>query len=236
MPTFLDLANRLASDSATADEGAITSVAGQTGRKAKAVRWTAEAWLQIQNAHAEWLWMQSEFSGSTVIGQARYVGTAFTDSLDSAPITRFSKWDCSGPGENRFKLYRPSVGLSDAGRLIFQDWREFYARRMNNGAPSDKPAVFSIDPQGRLVVAPAPDDVYSLIGPYRKSAQTLTADGDIPEMPVDFHDLIVSIGLQLLGSHDEAPQIPLWKMRENRLFCELEAHQLPTMRWGRPLA
>lgn len=237
MATFLELANRVASDSATADEGAISTVVGQIGRKAKIVRWTKEAWLQIQNAHRAWGWMQSEFTGSTVAGTARYAGADFNDAFDAVAIARFSQWNCRGAGENRIKLYEPAIGLAGAGPLRFEDWTTFYALRMNNGAASAKPAVFSIDPQNRLVLSPTPDDAYTVIGPYRKSAQAFAADIDTPDMPADFHDIVVSVALQLLGTHDEAPQqIPLWKMRENRLFCELEWHQLPQVTWGGPLA
>lgn len=237
MPTFLELANRVGSDSGTLPE-ALTNVTGLTDEhELKIVRWTSEAWLSIQNAHREWLWMQSEFYGSTVASTARYAGTSFNDAFALSAITRFSQWDCSGPRENRFKLYLPADGLAGAGRLQFQEWRDFYAYRMNTGAANNKPSHFSIDPQNRLVLSPTPDAVYTVIGPYRKSAQTLSASGDIPEMPVDLQDVIVSVALESLGTHDEAPQqIPLWKLRQNRIFCELEAQQLPQVRLAGPLA
>jgi hypothetical protein len=237
VPTFLQLVNWVASDSATFNESDISTVVGQTGRKAKVVRWTSEAWLQVQNAHREWLWMQSEFDGSTVASTARYAGTDFNDTFSGTTIDRFSQWDCALKGENRFKLYLPADGVASAGRLIYHDWRDFYAIHMNNGAANAKPSRFSIDPQNRLVLSPTPDAIYTVIGPYRKSAQTLAADSDEPEAPVDLHGVIVDIALQLLGTHDESPQqIPLWRMRESRLFCELEAQQLPKITWGGPLA
>lgn len=241
MSTFLELVNQLASEGGTVPNAQTSPMSDVTGitddLKLKVISWIRSAWLSIQNAHREWLWMQSEFYGSTVASTARYAGTSFNDAFALSAITRFSQWDCSGPRENRFKLYLPADGLAGAGRLQFEEWPDFYAYRMNNGAANGKPSIFSIDPQNRMVLSPTPDDVYTVIGPYRKSSQTLTSKTDVPEMPVDLHDVIVSVALELLGTHDEAPQqIPLWKLRQNRLFCELEAQQLPRVRLAGPLA
>ncbi len=234
--TFLELVNQVASDSATFTEGAFTTVVGVTGRQAKLVRWTNMAYRSIQNAHKGWLWMQSEFTGDTVAATQRYAGTDF-DDVFTGQITRFSEWVCRGYGENRFKIFDPDIGLSDIGRLVFVPWDDFYSKHVNTDAPDDKPACFSIDPQNRLCLAAVPDDVYTVRGLYRKSAQTLSVDDDIPEMPADLHDVIASVAAQTLALHDEALQLlPLWKLRENRDFCRLEQMQLPQMTLAGPLA
>lgn len=234
---YLAICKQTASDSATFDEGAISTVVAQTGRKAKVVRWVNMAWRSIQNAHKAWRWMQSEFTGSTVAAQQRYAGTEFDDAFTSAAIDRFSEWDCIGLGENRFKLFDPAIGLSDIGPLRFLPWERFYAERVNTAAPNDKPVAFSIDPQNRLCLSPVPDDAYTVRGPYRKSAQTLENDADTPEMPADLHDVISSVAVQFMQLHDEATHLlPLWKLRENRDFCRLEQMQLPPVTLPGPLA
>lgn len=236
--TFLELCNQVASDSATFDESEITAVAGQTGRKAKVVRWVNLAWRSIQNAHVAWRWMQSEFSLSTSVGVQRYAGTAGTDTIASATITRFAEWICCGLGENRFRLYDSTIGLSDIGPLRFVPWESFYAQRVNTAAANAKPTMFSIDPANNLCLSPVPDSAnYVVVGPYRKSVQALTADADVPEMPTDFHDVISSVATGYLQVHDDAGQLlPLWKLRENELFCRLEARQLPPITFSGPLA
>jgi hypothetical protein len=238
LASFLTLCNQVASDSATFDEGAISTVVGQTGRKAKVVRWTNMAWRSIQNAHKSWRWMQSEFSFATVDGTQRYAGADATDTIASAAITRFAEWDCRGLSEDRFRLYDSTIGLSDIGPLQFVPWEKFYAERVNTDAEEDKPTRFSIDPANKLCLASVPDSAdYTVLGPYRKSAQTLALDADIPEMPTDFHDVISSVATQFLSLHDEALHLlPLWKLRENFDFCRLEARQLPEITMPGPLA
>lgn len=235
---FLALCNQVASDSATFDEGAITSVVGQTGRKAKVVRWTNMAWRSIQNAHVAWLWMQSEFSLATTNGTQRYAGTSATDTIAGASVTRFAEWINRGLGENRVRLYDSTLGLSDIGPLRFVPWEEFYAKRVNTSAANGKPTMFSIDPANKLCLSPVPDSAnYVVVGPYRKSVQTLAVDADVPEMPADFHDVISSVATSFLHLHDEAGQVlPLWKLRENNDFCRLEHRQLPPITFSGPLA
>jgi hypothetical protein len=237
---FLTLCNQVASDSATFGEDAISTVAAATGRQAKVVRWTNMAWRSIQNAHVAWRWMQSEFSLSTVIDTQRYAGTSANDTLvvPPAPITRFAEWINSGLREDRFRLYDSTIGLADIGPLRFVPWEKFYPVRVNTSAASGKPTMFSIDPANNLCLSPVPDSAnYVVVGPYRKSVQTLAADGDVPEMPADFHDVISSVATSFLQLHDEGLQLlPLWKLRENLDFCRLEARQLPPITFAGPLA
>lgn len=238
MATFLDLCNQVAADSATFDEGALSSVTGQTGRKAKVVRWVNMAWRSIQNAHVGWRWMQSEFSLPTAVGVQRYAGTSATDTIAAVTVDRFAEWICCGLGENRFRLYDSTIGLSDIGPLRFVPWEEFYALRVNTSAENGKPTMFSIDPANKLCLSPVPDSAnYIVVGPYRKSVQTLTADSDVPEMPSDFHDVIASVATSFLQLHDEGLNLlPLWKLRENNDFCRLEHRQLPPITFAGPLA
>lgn len=235
---FLTLCQRVASESGTISGNKPISVAGQTDRLAKVVRWTNDAWRQIQNAHATWLWMQAEFYGSTVAHQQRYAATSFNDFETSAAITRFGDWVYSNRGvDSGVSLYDPSVGVADEGALLFRDWDWFYKNRLRGTQNEGKPSEFTIAPNGKMAFAYIPDKVYTVRGRYRKSPQSLTDNDDTPEMPERFHDVIVDIALILLGTHDEAPaQIPLWRMRTSEKFCNLERDQLPRINLAGPLA
>lgn len=223
MSTFLELAQRVASDSGTINGTAPTAVTGQTGRLAKIVRWTNDAWRQIQNAHGEWLWMRSDFSGGISSGTRSYSGSDLS-------LTRFGRWICAGEGEDRYSIYKTATGVSDEGALTFLPYDYFYRTCLRGDQTNDRPAYFTITPDRKLSFHPIPDDSYTVRGPYRKSAQDLTADGDVPEMPEDYHDLIADVALQLLGAHDEAvTQLSLWQLRRLAKFSDLEREQLPQM-------
>lgn len=235
MSTYLELCQQVASESGTVSGTYPTAVTGQTGRLAKIVRWTNQAWRSIQNAHAEWRWMQSQFSGSLADGTQAYAATSFDDVGTGSSITRFAEWIYDGSGlEARFSVYDPSVGVSDETILHYLDWNDFYRLRMRGAVSTeeDRPAFFTIQPaDNKLYVSKIPDKTYTIRGLYRKSPQELSADGDTPEMPARFHDLIVDIAVEYLDTHDEGGQrIPLLRLRRFEKFNQLERDQLPKVR------
>lgn len=237
MATFLALCQKVASESGTISGTLPTTVAGQTARLGKIVRWTNDAWRQIQNANATWRWMQAEFYGPTVASQQRYGYSAFNDLATASAITRFADWIYSADeADSGISLY-DSSGVASEGPLRFRDWDWFYKTQLRGPQNVGKPTIFTVAPDGKLVLSYTPDAVYTIRGRYRKDVQELAADADVPEMPARFHDAIVEVALILLGTHDEAPaQIPLWQMRKSTTFCNLERDQLPKLSLGGPLA
>lgn len=229
MSTYLQLAQKLASESGTVDKPTtqLTTVVGATRRLAKVVRWTNDAWRSIQNAHAAWRWMQGEFSGQTVNGQRRYTATQLSIA------SRFGEWVCRGQDEDRWHCYLTATGVSDEGTLRYVPWDTFFGRLMRGTQTNGKPTYFSIAPDNQIALHPIPDAAYTITGPYRKDVQELTVDGDIPEMPTRFHDLIVDVAMGMLTLHDEAQvQLPLYRLRQMGRFSELERDQLPGVTIG----
>ncbi len=232
MSTFIELCQELAVDSGTFEDGQPATVTDQTGRLGLIVRWIGIAWTSIQTAHANWQWMQSEFSGSTIASQQRYIGN--TDFS----VERFDRFLCrQNEKEDRFTIYDPSIGLSDEGLLICLPWQDFYPTYTLGAQTTTKPTHFSIDPSGQMALWPVPDKVYTVRGPFMKTVQVLSAGTDTPEMPSHFHRLIVEVAFELLNTHDESlNQYPLYKMQRMVRFGQLERDQLPRITLGSSLA
>lgn len=238
MASFLTICQKVASDAGTVSHGKPTTVVGQTDYLAKVVRWTADAWRQIQNQHATWRWMQAECYGNTTINVQRYAYTSFNDFVTTTAITRFADWIVAKDGsDSGFSLYDTTLGVSDEGRLTFREWDLFYKVNLRGTQTTDKPTLFTITPDLKIALAKTPNSSnYRIRGRYRKDEQTLSADADVPECPTRFHDAIVDVALMMLGTHDESPQIPLWQMRKSLNFCNLERDQLPEMKIAECLA
>lgn len=68
----------------------------------------------------------------------------------------------------------------------------------------DRPSVFAIE-QGQLYIGPTPDGVYVLTHRYVKAEPDLSADGDTPLMPAQFHNAIVELAtyIALKRSRDD---------------------------------
>lgn len=231
MPTFLELAQKVGSESGTVQGNQITSVVTTNSRIQKIVRWTNDAYRQLQNASACWRWMQSDFTAPLTAGKQRY-------TADDLGIARFAEWDCAQDGrEDRFSVYETAGAGAGEAAIAFQDWRSFYATRLRGVQTTGRPGAFSASPANEIVLSPTPAAGFTLRGPYRKGPQELTANTDVPEMPARFHDLIVDAALVLLTTHDEAaPTLTLYQLRQLRGWSHLARDQLPAITFGGALA
>lgn len=197
MADFLTLCNDVASQSGTvAGSATIIDVTQVSGRLAKVVRWTQKAWTWIQNARDDWDWMTSEFTKTLIIGQGRYSPTDFA-------LPRVAKWAGDTDDYQPMTIYDPAKGVADetALRQISYDvWRTAYGRGVQvNQRPSD----YAIGRDGALYLGPLPDKAYTLKGEYRRTPQTLSVNGDVPELPVKHHDIIVERALRFMAEDDE---------------------------------
>jgi hypothetical protein len=235
--TFLELCQMVVRQSGTIHGVKPLTVTGQTDRLGLIVEFVHEAYVDIQNAHRMWRWMQSTFTGQTIAGDQRYRGTDFTDEMTGTPVLRWSQWGFKGDGSDLgLSMYLTSAGVNEEGTLRFLDYGSFYETQLRGPATPGKPQFFSVTTDDQLIISPVPDAVYTLRGKYRKSPQLLTVDADVPEMPVDFHTVIKDAALCYIEGFDEGPRIPLYRLRMLPNWSMLEHAQLPKMTWGAPLA
>lgn len=232
MATFLQLCQDVARESGTiSGPGLPMSVTGQSGRLLKVVMWTAEAWRQIQNARDNWRWMRREFEGATTAGAARYTPASW--NLDD-----FASWVRDQRDYLPVSIYRQSAGVSDEGTIREVPWETWRAAYGRGAQTENRPTCYAISPSGEFCLGAIPNDAYVVRGEYYKAAQTLAADGDVPECPARFHNIIVWKAVLLLSEHDEAAfNVGTSRVKFLEYMEALERDQLPRVRiGGGPLA
>lgn len=230
MSSFLELCQMVARESGTVSGALPSTVDSQTGRLLKIVHWTTSAWTQIQNRRNAWRWMRGEFGSPDAVtsaGTPRYTSASWS-------LTRWAEWITE---RDTVTIYLQSTGVSDEGPISFMPW-SMYRRTYERGTQTaNRPVHYSISPAGEFCLGPRPDATYVVRGEYRKSPQTLAQNGDIPEMPARFHELIAWYGLLLLAEHDEGNlHIAVAIRRYRDLMDELERDQLPRPEIGGALA
>lgn len=232
MATFLELVQDLARDSGTLAGGVnLLTVTNATGRADKMVSWVRKAWGNIQNEREDWPWMKREFASTLTIGKGRYLAADFG-------IERFAQWVGDRPYFHTFTLYDPDRGVSDEGfirQIEYDLWRARYSR----GAQElNRPIHWAVSPQQEWCAGQLPDKAYPITGEYRVLPQVLTANTDVPELPVQYHGAIVHEAMKLLGMADESPQTASSAISEYVLARQnLDRDYLPEITIGdRPLA
>lgn len=240
MPTFLQLVEDLARESGGTAR-APTSVVGQTGRQEKLVGWVRGAWLQIQNLHAYWTFLRSEWVGSMTIGQASYTPAqiAFSDPTNALAAPRFGEFLGDADRYTPTTIYDPALGRKDENALRQVPW-ERWRMSFDRGVMDDgRPGFYCLAPDGTFRADYVPDKAFVLRGEYRKTPQRLEIDADVPDMPERFHEIIVWRAIQLMASSDEAPlamNLADDKYRELKMAMERDCLPRFRARAGRPLA
>jgi hypothetical protein len=202
MTTFLGLCSLMATRSGIIG-AAPSAVTGQTGRQAKCVDWVMNAWQLIQELQ-DWNFLYGEVSAvALTIGTASYTGSAL------GVASRFGRFLGDRPGPSgRYKpwtIYDNSIGTSDETALClipYMLWREMYDR---GAQTNQRPVHYAIAPDQSIRFGPIPEKAYKVRGEYVKAPQVLAANGDIPDMPTKFHDIIVWRAIMLAAEHDESP-------------------------------
>lgn len=178
-----------------------TSVLAQSGRLLKIVNWTNEAWKQIQNHRPDWDWMADTFTGSiSLAGGATYTPEG------SFSLTRFGSWrqDDLTSGFKAMSMYLTATGVSDEQPLDQISWRTYRERYVRGTQNTDRPIEWAITPAKSIAFGPAPDASYTVRGEFFHRANTMAANTDEPELPVQFHELIAWWAIVILHGHDEA--------------------------------
>ncbi len=166
------------------------AVTGQSGRAADLVRWAIEAYNDIQrDKDGRWKWLRSDWYVDTVDGTQSYAPSDCKEASTDDAISRFRAWDLDD--ENPPFIYLSSEGVATENELAVGYWPDFRRLYVKATHTSAKPAQMSVDVADNILFGPKPNGVYRVSGSYWKNNQALAVDADEPEMPSDYHMLIV---------------------------------------------
>lgn len=230
MANFLKLVQDTVRESGTENPPNTTS--GTTGRVARFSSWVRDAWIDIQNERDDWRWMGRAFVGETLSGVQAYDPAALG-------IASFKKWNLDGSGDRaRFTIQDAALGRADEAFLTLWDYDKFYAQALVGEAAerTGRPQIMAIDERKRLVLHPTPDAVFTIRGRYRKGAQELVADDDVPEMPVAYHKAIMWKALAYMAQFDEAGDLlTLYEQRYRAIRRDMVNRETPPLANSGPM-
>lgn len=236
MSTYLELCQDTARELGITGTGP-SSVLNQVGESADIIRWVKNAYIQIQNRNAgKWRFLRHEFTLATVAVQDTYAPSAAIDSDTAAPIDRFSAWRIN---DRRIppRIFLASTGIGTQTWMTWATWDDFQQIYRISNQIDSYPAHITDDPQDNIVLGPQPNDIYTVTSEYYRSAQILAADDDIPEMPSQFHELIVWYAIKRYGYREAATEVLSASADFSKSYMrQLEANQLEQFKLARPLA
>lgn len=162
-----------------------TDVATTADPEVEIVGHVRMAWNDVQVMHPEWSFMSAQGAFNTTAAQRLY-----TVANIVAQIPLYAYLQPFNGMYRHLLVNAVSVGVSDQTYCHFIPYENWRGNVDRGTRPSSKPTRFTVHPDGSLEFDATPDAVYRIALDYKRSIQTLTANGDIPLMPVEYHDLI----------------------------------------------
>jgi len=196
MSTYLELVQELVTELGIggANQGATVpdSVLNQTGQLWNAVNWVKQANNNINVMWADWQYLAAEYSEVLLVGDTTAPAHSGTETV--------KKWD-----RGSFWIDKT---LTSAGQLSFFLWEDFRRHVLPGPAASNsKPSGITQKRDNSLLLNVGPDAAYTLTAEFYKRPDLLTNDDDEPEMPEEFHRIIVCEAAVKYGNKEAAAEI-----------------------------
>lgn len=223
---FLALINRTREECGVTGPSLPTAVS-LTGEAARIKNWVIAAWVDIQSAKEDWLFLRDTVQFSTETGKQFY-------TPEDAGIDSFGNWK-----RDSFRASSAGSDYRDEQLLNFMEWQTFrnLYQYSNMRHTQQRPVVVTIDPAKKLGFGAIPNNEYVIVGEYYKAPQSMTLDTDVPNIPERFHMMIVYKAMTYYAGYEAAPEVlARGQLEFNRLMNRFEIDQLPTMVSGAALA
>ena len=216
---LLALAQRLHRESLRSGAGPV-AISGSTKELLRLFDWISDAWYDLQVEARDWKWMRREADAALVIGQHTYTASALG-------LTSFRRW--LSPSDERAARVYPVATPSSVTRLAFvASYDLFVARYIDVPTQNGAPQHWTISPNEAVVLAPAPVVACRFKAAYLSAPYRLVVETDAPDMPEDFHMLLVWRALMELASTDAASEVYVRaKANHDAIRSELLSDQGP---------
>jgi hypothetical protein len=196
-----------------------TGVSGLTGLAGDIARWTAQAWLDIQNEFPTSLrcLRVRNFTATLTVADNEYSVTSIAPNL---ALTTFSIFDA----KTLFTQKADGTLKRDLDLLPYNVWMERYKLAT---FVSGQPTAATMSNDDTILFNTLPDIAYQLKGDYWRAPQELTADATIPLLPVRWHMLIVYRALQYLAlDREQQTMFQQNKDNEDAMIVQMQPTEL----------
>lgn len=217
--TYLELVNSLV-ELADISNTPLTTLQSQTGVNLRVRNWVKQAWVDVQNLHAEWAFLRQDLSFVSASSQS-YTTTAMG-------ATTLRKVD-----QDSLRIYLTATGVADEQPLSYLDWKTFRNTYLYGVRQTGRPVAYSIDPNTKtLWLSSNPGTGYTIVGYYWRQPIVLSADADEPACPTEYHMIVVYRALLKYAGFEAAGEVKQ-EAKENygALLSGLMVDQLPQLDW-----
>ena len=217
--------------------------------------WIDDAWRDLQSGGL-WRWMRGTAIGFATPSRPRIKWSECYDESTGVPIEAFNQWRAGVGSGYEFPRYVQvrSEDLSEDGSVPappppallsrrygteqiapFAEWDAFRAIYDIGDDPRGAPSFVSISPANEMAVGPRPGDetAYRIRMDYYRGPSELTSEDQEPDLPRQFHQLLVYDAMLHFGLDRARPEVvDSSRQFSSQMRSQLEAAQTESMAFG----
>jgi hypothetical protein len=121
--------------------------------------------------------------------------------------------------------------------MTFIPWDEYRQMYLigSSRTTTGKPSVYTIKPDESILLYPIPNDVFTIVGEYFRTPDTMDIDADEPIFPERFHEAILYRAMMFYGMYSQEVDKYSAGEREYKRVMRGMRTLLPQPTWGAPL-
>lgn len=202
-----------------------TSVVGAVGVEEVIVRMVRLAYVDIQNRREEWDFLLKDKS---------FILQAGVDTYQQLTI-----FNTTTPNFKKYKTN--SFRITDSnGKITYLQYveRDVLEARYLNDTQQKLPTQYAINPANNaLIFKPIPDGLYTVNFRYWRDPEILSADTQVPTLPLSFHNAIAYAATAKMGIYLGSPELyQEYNQKAEGMVGELMRMEIPKKRlFQRPM-
>jgi hypothetical protein len=176
-----------------------TALADATTKQLRLFDAIADQWreLQLEGRKKDWKWMRQQLVKTLTANQARYTGADFG-------VTKFGRWR---PDDGTYDVRCAPVGsTTSVWHLKYLPLDTFKRQFVDITPAASTPIAWAVDDDQTLWLGPTPAQAYGIKVDVISQISELAADADEPDMPSEYHMLLVWGALKDAAVDDAAPE------------------------------
>ena len=196
-----------------------SSVLNVQGVEEVLVRMVRDAYVDVQNQREEWNFLLDDGTFSTQIGVDTYNLTAIFGT-PTPPLKKYKVDSFRITETNGSQIYLKNLD------------RDVLEARYLNDVQQKLPTQYAINPENNaLIFKPIPNGLYTVNFRYWRSPEILSADTQVPLLPLSFHNLIAYAAAAKMAVYLGSPELyQEYSQKANGMLGQLMRMEIPKMR------
>jgi hypothetical protein len=193
----------------------LISVQTLNGELLRLKTWIRDAWQELQLERTDWKFMRRPVSFTTMAGVQSYSLATVQAANANIDIDLYKQdtFSIDPPLDTPARSQEQPLDV-----MAYEHFRNMYVvgYPATDATRWQRPIAMAFDDAKTIWFGPSPDKAYTIRGDCWINPQVLTADTDVPIMPLKYHKVIVYRAMKKYAGYESANEVRVRAIQEGR--------------------